>query len=462
MSFSCVLFNQFSKPLNSTRLPAGGDSFPCEAVEPFSVINPRISFNQGNGWNPSLYNYCYLSELSRYYYVDNWTFEAGLWYVDLSVDPMTSWKSAILSRQEYVLRSASSYDTHIIDQIYPATTDYYITDVSFRPFAATELHEGSFVLGVANGRENSRGGVTYYCGNQNDMSGLFEFMFSSTDWINGPNIEEISQDLLKCLINPAQYLTSLMWFPVPKEMLTNGDMETVGAGWWQTDTTLNIATGSFSVSGELARERHPQFARGSYLDYAPYTRLKLYVPGFGMLDLNPEIYPSRGIIKLKIRVDSITGAGDLFVYPDGSQPGAGQQFAGQIGVPLSITSMKSDVLGALTTVTSGFSNGMGLIQSTIGAAGAVADAAKILSPDVSIAGNNGNMSVFANNATLTMICKKLVNEDNDHLGRPLCKKVLLSSLKGYAKVADFDTNLPCTKPEMEMIKSYVEGGFFIE
>lgn len=461
--FNVVLYTNFSKPDNSLRLPTGGEPFPCLTVEPCGIVSPVISFARGNDWNPSQINYAYIEEWRRYYYVSEWMFNTGRWYASLVIDPLTSFREEILSQSEYVLRSSSSYDGKIIDEMYPATTDFTTNVLELDGvFDSSYLEGGTLVLGVANGKEGSKGGITYYCGTQRQLTELFQFMYDTTDWLNGANIDDISNDLLKCLINPAQYLTSCMWFPISLAKISNGNQGTVGAGWWETGITLDYAKGECVLSGAFARGSHPQSGRGYYLNCYPYTQLKLYVPGIGRLELDTNRFPGGGVINFRISVDTVTGLGTVFVYPATSNaPAGGQSMSGQIGVPISLTSMMSDLLGGVSAVGNAIAQSPS-VTALIGAAAGIADAAKAVSPDVTVVGSNGNMSTFQYPVTYTAVYRNVVDDDPAHLGKPLCSKRTLSSLSGFTQCLHFDTNLPCTAQEMKMIKSYMESGVFIE
>lgn len=60
-----------------------------------SVINPSFIIEHSN---PSTYNYCYISDFSRYYFIDNITsIRNGLWKIDCKVDVLMSYKDAILN-----------------------------------------------------------------------------------------------------------------------------------------------------------------------------------------------------------------------------------------------------------------------------------------------------------------------------------------------------------------------------
>lgn len=460
--FNVMLYRSFSKPYNSIKTPTDGDNYPCQSVEPCDIISPVISFNQGSTWNPSQYNYAQIEIWGRFYWVNSWEWNAGRWYAILQVDVLASWKENILNMNEYVLRSASNYDLSIIDQFYPATTNYNVKNVEFPIFDANTLGTGCYVIAIANGKSGSVGGITHYVADFNDMVYLFSFMYENTDWLNGAEIDDISNDLLKCLINPAQFISSVMWFPLPKSVVGNSIETEVSAAWWSTDVSLPLTNGTVILEEKFGRFTHPQQARGTYLNYAPYTSMRLYVPAFGVLEINLEKFPPTSLINIEIQIDTTTGQGTLLIYPSGYSVGSGQQITSQVGVPMALASMQSDILGGLNSIGTTIAHATNIASAIFGTIGAVGDAAKMVSPDVSIIGSNGNISTFKNNACLTAVFKNLVDEDLTHHGRPLFKKVRLGSLSGFTQVRELDTNLPCTLPEQQQIKNFAEGGFYIE
>ena len=59
-----------------------------------------------------------------------------------------------------------------------------------------------------------------------------------------------------------------------------------------------------------------------------------------------------------------------------------------------------------------------------------------------------------------MVCAEVVDDDLTSRGRPLCKVGQISSYPGYLLCADVEVNIGCTEAEHQMIKSYMESGFF--
>ena len=135
----------------------------------------------------------------------------------------------------------------------------------------------------------------------------------------------------------------------------------------------------------------------------------------------------------------------------------------ELGVPIQLAQLASNTLPAIgevaNSVTSLFS-GKGSIASTIfSTIGAATDMAF---PDVSKMNTNGSIVSLAYSCKLRMIFYLLVDEDNEDLGRPLCKKKVLSSIPGYQMIENADLAIAGTSEENRMVKGYLEAGYFYE
>lgn len=116
----------FKKRPNSTKVPtaaqiAAGASYGCTLLESTSLMNPTFKLSIGS--NPIDYNYCYVADFHRYYFVRDITSDNNFWYISCEIDPLASHKSEILSGSHYVLRSASNYDEYIVDNVYPTKVE---------------------------------------------------------------------------------------------------------------------------------------------------------------------------------------------------------------------------------------------------------------------------------------------------------------------------------------------------
>ena len=90
--------------LNSTTLS-------CKLKEPCSIMKPVLIFRLGDQTsyeNIAKYNYCYIQEFRRYYFITNWTYANAHIIASCEVDVLGTYKSAIQASTQYVLRSTSS------------------------------------------------------------------------------------------------------------------------------------------------------------------------------------------------------------------------------------------------------------------------------------------------------------------------------------------------------------------
>ena len=94
-----VLFYNHAKRNNSTKLPTEGVNIPCVLKDECFVTSPVLELKTAE--RPT-YNYAYIADFGRYYYVNDWTYYRGIWSCNLSVDVLTSWRSNILGTTAFV------------------------------------------------------------------------------------------------------------------------------------------------------------------------------------------------------------------------------------------------------------------------------------------------------------------------------------------------------------------------
>ena len=464
--FTTKLFS-FSKPTNSTKQPTGdGRSVPCKMVEPCGVVNPILVFNFGVSENPSSYNYAYISEFSRFYWIEEWTWSKGLWRAACRVDVLASWRSQIRSSSEYVLRSASEVSPSVVDTYYPAVNSFSYVNSVFQPWNARTLSSGSYVIGLLGGSDgDTTGGVTYYIASQTLLNQFMNGIMSEPGWMGVP--AEISEELMKCLVNPLQYVTSVMWFPIdPNEWASSAVVPYVG--WWKPDVALLALTSAFTAEGSAGtRGSHPQAGSNrTYLNYSPYTRLSVQIPPFGTVALNPDQFPPGSEIHYEIVVDGVSGEGKLKLYSQGNA-NAPIVMASRVGVQLSvgqstnpIENTGGSILSSAGGMLEGFSNALdkavGKVFSGVG------NTLSYLNPQFSNVTYAGGVSSYIDSGRLIQEFVRTTETDNEHLGSPVCKKMSLASLSGYTMVLDPDIDIPATAEEKSQISSFMSSGFYIE
>lgn len=137
------------------KIISGGVSLNCEIIYPSDVLNPQIRIT-ASSWNAH-YNYMYISELSRYYYITESTLDNGGAVIILGrVDPLTSYASEIKGLICNVVRQENSGITDIVDNQLTLTPKKEIETLlcDATPFNIREMvAQANYVLVIAGGEQ---------------------------------------------------------------------------------------------------------------------------------------------------------------------------------------------------------------------------------------------------------------------------------------------------------------------
>lgn len=449
----------FAKRANSTLQPvAVADAeYDCIVVNGSGILSPTIKINTANA-NPVALTYAYIADYGRYYFVSNWRYTAGLWYCDLSVDVLASYKSVIGSSTKYIARSSYAFNGRLKDNKYPiiAGMEFSAKTQNVNPFAK-EFNSGSFVVGVINNDSNGMGAVTYYVFTSAQFRSFAAILLGDSSYIG--TIADISEELLKCLVNPFQYIASCVWLPIT--VPTSGTVSSIKLGWWSITANASLLSGYTRASGTvtIAIPKHPDAAtRGMFLLCEPFTQYYLDFPPFGSLSIPAAAVVDASYIDFAWSVDCITGVGKLSIGAENSAEPF-NIIHGQVGVPVQLAQLAPDIMGAMNQMPA---SGIPLWDNITKAAGFVTNAILTTLSPMQSTGNNGGFMAGYYPIRLTGMFAKLADENNADFGRPLCEFRKISDIPGYIECADADISISCTEEERSTITGYLTGGFFYE
>lgn len=490
------LWSEFFKRENSTKLPVvtADKVLTGYLKEPCSVENPIFKIERlPTDICPEIYVYAYIQTFSRYYFVDDWIWVDGLWECHLKEDYLGSWKTQIGLTEAYIERSAEAFNPTIQDKLYPTNTDFEVTNVDLDSmYYRVAPSGGCYVLGIINNWNFSipqaGGAVTYYAMTIPEMRNLMQYLMSDTfiDDAGFPLIPSAVQQLLhttaKAFINPIQYITSCMWFPYDVEDIAEAQPSNIVLGFWELEMAQNNIDGhkleSF-VTQSIVEETipyHPQFTRGSYLNYAPYTRINLYLPPFGTIPIDTSYLSLGHYLVCRIYIDMITGKAQLRVFLKEERTGEENncviaERTAMFGIPIQLAQVLPDYLGGLTgainiasSIDKGFS-AKSLEGDAIGALmtlGSIGNTVDNMMPQVSADGVSGAFIQNVLPPCLTVEHIKIVEENLAEQGRPLCDIRRINTLPGYIKCGEVSIDIPCFLSEKRAIHAYLMNGFFWE
>ena len=499
MAITVTMYKNFSKKENSTKKPTNTDAhvdYLCNLKDNTSVLDPVLELLiSGTAPNDSPVgmglNYCYIAKMNRYYFVSDWKYDKGLWTAFCHVDVLASYKTQIGSLSKYVLRSAAMVNREITDRFYPAQSDVTETiKAGTNPFSLTS---GCYILGLIGDRPSGNvpnfGGVNYYMLTESQMAEFSAYLTSSPfAQIIEDAAAGLTESVAKAIVNPIDYISSCMFFPFS----ITGVSETVQPkiGWWNTSplssgcTAIGSGIGGSSLQksvtvSSIAIGQHPQYLRGNYLNREPYSRYELYFDPWGSIPLDSNVIDAAYNVDMYMNVDLVSGFARLTIANAGKN--ILTTHAAQVGVPVQISQIMTDVIKGTQTLMGGIWNTIasatsGNIIGTISnAVNGIANAAEAYSPKPSGSGINGALlayagtglatgfdSAFTQGPYLKIFRMTLVDENMSEFGRPLCMVQTLNSLSGYIQCAEPDCDIAALEPEKTKIGQYLVNGFYYE
>lgn len=314
----------FIKKERSTNLPGsiGAIELPCNLKEPCSVYAPELTIvNATISANPTHYMYAYIAKFERYYYVTDWVYANGVMECKLRCDVLGTFRTQIGQSSQYVLRSEYLGNDQLIDSVYPMTTNLQSTSYDLPNMFTSTISQGSYVVGVINSDSNAIGAVTYYMMTAAQF-GAFKAALLSNSWIQSLGITDISNELLKTLYNPYQYIASCRYYPLTSSAFAGTSVSSIPFGWWSFSVSakrLDAAHMQSTNKMAITMPTHPQTNgnRDHYLNTEPYMQTSVFVPPFGNIPFNPQYFIGRtgeNLLIIEISIDYISGTGVLMLY----------------------------------------------------------------------------------------------------------------------------------------------------
>lgn len=492
MSTVQVDFMHTSKARNSTRVPSATEGHITETIcylkDPTSIIKPTLIIQGADstfeGKQFPDYNYCYIADFHRYYFITNITsISALVWQIDCEVDVLATYRSEILGTKAFVMFAESSHNSMIPDERLPRT-DKSATSVLKVKFDAYS-RAGIFILNTAGKDGNGMNGYTQSYALGAGQLAAFSNKLNSQDWW-----EEIKNQLT----NPSEAVVSCIWLPIDGSLI-NTTPKSIMLGYNDSGVTGNLLNktyveGSFSIAIPL----HYKSVSGSYADYRncePYSTCTIFLPGVGNCQIplvrvlkNGSKIPS---LVVKYCIDVTTGEVTYSIHDPDEPDGIILTANGSFGVNIPVSSTAANNLGVLTGAGIAIGSAVALVATggtaslltSFGLAGGMMSGyasmgVSALQSTTSVSGSiGGRSSISLNENVIVTVCWYEVSDTPANcistIGLPLYRTVTLGSLKGLVKCTGVYINAECTEEEHNMLAQYVNastnyiyGGLIIE
>lgn len=480
-------FYHFAKRPNSTRRPViNVDSFDLYDIAvktPCSILNPDIVLDTGNYTTRPNYNYIYIPEFGRWYFVTDTIVDGRLWTFRCKVDVLATFRATIGDWSGYVLRSAHESDGQISDGYYPGISKYSVNGQSSVTYSDTQhkstpwaisVSSGCFVLGMQS-QDGALGSIKYIALSPGNMQTLCASLASDTvtsakgfDDI----IASIGTAMTKQLVDPLQFIKTAMWIPLPYSTFSAAESTGLDCGYLSYSAiTYKDISGQLWWGSLLAfpLNDHPQVSRGSYLNDQPYTERYLFAPPFGIIPIQAENIQGYDYIAVNYRVDFISGQADMTLFgtddPQINNVNLTNNLicraGGQVGVPITMTQAVTDYMGMLAGTMQALGGALMMSPADIG--GGILNTLSSKYPRLLSKGGTGGIAGLSGTWRLYSVFTYIADEHLSDVGRPLCKIRQMSVIPGFIQVRSAATlEITGTAEEREQIRAYMEGGFFYE
>jgi hypothetical protein len=469
-----IQFYTFGKKINSTAIPSNPDyTASCELREGTDQLNPQILLNYTN---PVAFNYARIEAFSRYYFINSWTWESGIWVGSLTVDPLASWKNTIRAYSQFVLRSESSSNPYVVEGAYPIQTNPTISIQTFNYNTSDQFYfydsDNSMNTGfhfVVKAIFGSPGEGGYSAGLQLLLMNGYAFYDFMSEIANLPDFSEI---ITNCLVN-------ITWYPfdisqkIPFTGQSNFKVQFPG-------NKSFVLSDSRSRAGMIGSNQKfielnwsidiPQYDTNTqYLNTPPFLTASILFYPYGTFQVNTQkFFPYNGTVNLSSRVNLdvnnsvlsykfVDSAGLPSYEPILTMP-LGSSIPFSTGVSNSLRSGFQMTNNVIDTIGSLFARDF---KGTLtGLQDSISTAMSGFVPTVQIQG--GTDSAIVDIAPRMATQKLIIDTAPSKLGNPLYKYVALNTLTGFCQCMNASLPLTCTEIEHEQILQYMNGGFYLE
>ena len=264
--------------------------------------------------------------------------------------------------------------------------------------------------------------------------------------------------------NLVENVISLRWFPVQLQALGEiGSTEGIKLGYTTLKTTCTTLQSTSPLMTGGAFNIKPVYK--SYMDYAPYTDIQVFLPFYGMLDLDTNLFMNH-LLSVQYTVDIASGLITYYISRDDTIVQQVQAKCG-IDIPITLSSMidvaseiSNNVVSKSVSLASATAAGspIGMVGSMLG--NTSAPHMKYLS------GISENGALYGNRKVTLFIKHPQYNRPGNYastVGYPSYGKFKLSSLSGFTIVENPRLSMTdkMSLSEYEEIIEFLKGGIYI-
>lgn len=460
-------WRNFKKDKNSTKVPLDTDAneYNITLKEDTDLLNPVFYLKWDN-----VPDFNYLQYIIAYYFVDDYVMRSNSVYeVHCSMDVLASYRGDILGSTQYVLRSTSSYNANLYDNVYEPELNPTITMTQTQsPLSG----EGTYIIKYSSST-SPRFGVSYRCGSATEVGSFIAGCYDLNNW--DQFLQTGLEALQKTVFDFSQYLQEIYWLPINQADIPNQSSVIPFVGAWQItsgDAGTKLFFGEYVVKLAVTINT-PSRYYNDFRDYSnSYTRFILDIPCLGSIDLDAkDVYKG---LQVQFEIDLKTGDAKHVIS---TSDAIITTVRGNYKSPVSYATFNNNfVTGANQILNSISQIGSGVASATGGNYGGTVSGVSsgvtslteglvaldnITSHQISSQGTQGDIK-SNDKYSLTRYVYNCAEQPIFNIGRKLNEHKQLSTLSGYCQCANAKLDTSAYGTIKDELLSHLNNGFYIE
>lgn len=465
MALSLLLFN-FSKRQDSTAIPADSAGTAVSVT-----LKNETSLNQPvfllSGTRP---NFTYAKFDGAYYFIDDIrSVRNGLYELVCSLDVLGTFRAQIQATSAFVEFAAAGHSDIMDKRVVP------LSPVR-QAVASGNLgvsQSGCYILSVVG-----QDGCVQYAVTAAQLS---QILTSVEAWAAGVvanatdelSILQIGFSQLMSQGNALDAVRSCRWIPFEISDLSTTPKQ-IYLGNFATGITGAAITRILKTYGVSIQV---PFSRTGWRRLQPYTDVFLYLPFVGVVNIANPYFQANNELTINVSVNVVSGEiaysvmiDSIIVGTYGGNCGASIDFGTTITPAINMVNgiFQAGIAGGIAAATMGMSAGGSGALASIGAAGAVIDAAQgALTPiSSSVGGIQGGVGAGLVTAASVWVLEHGTSGDPGNMaavqGLPYFNTARLGSLSGYVQTKGASVAGSIRGAMRERINSMLDSGIFME
>lgn len=434
-----------------------------------SVENPILLLQ----FEPAQYNYVFIPDWDRYYFISGWQYSVGLWEISLTEDYLASFKGEILASSA-IIAYAHGSEANIVDKRIPVNASVTASNIVTEPLDMIFLTvDYAPILSVTGKGSNG----IFYVG----YSDLPDLLDGVDNWFND-NVPDFFSSIKQLFYggsaaNCIKSAIGLCWLP------QMGSGEALYLGNYPCKRSNGSTISAYKVKPIEVHNvnisipwRYSDWRRSE-----PYSHIRLFLPLIGNVSISADVAKNDSSLDITYAFNNTSG--DVNVKVVGHSSGIifnTSSANGSCGVQIGASNtnygkVTTSVGGGIAAVAGGVASivtGGAATPAVLGIAGGIAAAAggtiSGLGGSTEGSGGLGGGSSIALGYVIT--CQVITRELTDQqlnlslkMGKPLFKNTVIGNYSGYVQTEGFQFgSSKASSAERDAINSLLDSGIYVE